>query len=350
MRILLLTSDFPPLPWSGIGVAVASQARALAEAGMEIHVLVAGARRQAQLRTGPVLPGLTVHALGCRRFPVDPRDFDWVHLHSLRLAGLAQEIRRRFALRLAYTVHGFPDLEIGPGAVSRYWSTIQRRLLQQCDRVVFLSRTEQRHGYERAAGNASRACIIPNGVPAPTENRLHASRGPIVFAGRLTLGKGIDLFAEIAKRLGPQHLPGVVLAGGHGDRPGTAAAIALATDAQARTTLAGWLDRTALDRLFGRAALVLVPSRYEPFGLVPLEAMRMGAPVLVSDTGGLADTVERRWRLASRHADDWAHAASALLVSDTATRDLTRPGRRRALQRFSIESIARRLITTVYAS
>src|SRR4051794_3281495 len=91
MRVLILTADYPPNAWSGIARAVEVQARALSLMDVDVHVIAGKARQGFQSSRGrPVL-----HWLDGACFPVDPRGFDRVHLHSLSLAELALELRGR---------------------------------------------------------------------------------------------------------------------------------------------------------------------------------------------------------------------------------------------------------------
>lgn len=338
MRVLILTADYPPNPWSGVGVAVERQARGLAASGIGVQVLVADGT------TEESLPGFDIRPLARDRFPADPRRFDGVHVHSLRLAELALELRRRFGLPLAATVHGLVHLELPPSPRARRWSGLQRRLLQSADRVVFVSESERDAALSWLPGIAPRARVVPNAVPTP-ELRPRGADGPVVFAGRFAASKGLDLLEGMAPLLDHP----MVLAGGHGDPEGEAAARRIAAGPGRR--LAGWLSREEMDALLRRAALVVVPSRYEPFGLVALEAMALGAPVLAADVGGLREVAapgSGARRLASRDPRRWAAEVRELLRSGEAEA-LAAAGPAWA-RRFSPAAVASRLVSDVYES
>ena len=120
----------------------------------------------------------------------------------------------------------------------------------------------------------------------------------------------------------------------------------------AALALPGWLTRPALERLFASAALVVAPSRYEPFGLVPLEAMRLGTPVLAARTGGLIDNVgpESGGYLVSSHEPDaWCDAALAVLDNPEIGAALSRRGPRFVATRFDPRKRATELIELIYA-
>jgi len=350
LRVLILSADFTPQPWSGIGVAVSRQARALADLGVDVDVVVAGLSGRRDAWTSA---RLHVRDLSSGRFPVDPRRFDRVHVHSLRLADLALEMSDRFRIPLVCTVHGWPHLEQPGDRGSARWSRVQQRLLRDCSHVVFLSRAECDLGVSLVPDVAGRASIIGHGVPAPLPAPAARDRrsGPVVFAGRFATSKGIHLFTEIAARLLDRRRVSVVIAGGHGDGAGTAAVARLAARFPSTCLVPGWLERDDLDALFARASLVLVPSAYEPFGLVALEAMRMGAPLLASDRGGLRDIVvdgSGGRRLDSRDDRVWADAVCEWLDDPEIAASFSRRGPTDVACRFSHTVAARRLVQEVY--
>lgn len=339
-RVLALSADLAPAPWSGIGVAVARQAEAMASLGADVHVLVPDDRPR------PRAPrGVTVHALGRSSFPVDPRGFDGVHLHSLRLADLALELKRRFRLPLTTTVHGWPHRELADRARGAAWSRVLRRTAAASDRVVFLSRAERALGLAEAPELAGRSRVIAHGVPAPDAGAGRRSGGPVVFAGRFARGKGVHLLSAIVPSVLARRGVRFVLAGGHGDAEGEAAVARLAARFPGACTAPGWLDRGALDALFAEAALVIAPSVYEPFGLAALEAMRMGAPVLAADVGGLRDVVTpgSGGRRVRGGAPEWSEAIVDLLDDDDARARLSERGPDHA-RRFCPVRSAERLL------
>ena len=106
----------------------------------------------------------------------------------------------------------------------------------------------------------------------------------------------------------------------------------------------GWLPEDELKALIGAADAAVVPSLYEPFGMVALEAMSLGAPVVASRTGGLADIVIDGETGRSVPPGDPVALAGALVatLSDPArSRVLAREARALLAQRYDWGSIAR---------
>lgn len=351
-RALILTADYPPAVWSGIGSAVEWQARAMAGLGVEVCVIVAG-EGGTRRRT----PGLTVLPLSPRRFPVDPARFDLVHLHSLSLAELAFELRRRFGLPVVYTLHGLVSAELAEGPQAAFWTAVQARVLALADRVVVLSRADRSALLTALPELAPRCSVVANGVPPAAPGTFDPraparTEGPVVFAGRFTRSKGVEVLAEAVPKVLERRRVRFELAGGHGDTAGRAAVRRLRSCGPAACRIRGWLGRGELERLFARARMVLVPSLYEPFGLVALEAMRTGAPVLAAAVGGLLEVVGPRASggrlVASAAPDAWAAAVVDLLDRPRLAAALGRRGPSWVSERFSAERAAERLVAEVY--
>lgn len=259
---------------------------------------------------------LTRERLAGERYPLDVRPDDVVHLHSLSLAELALELARRFDLPLVYTAHSLIERELGDRVPA--WAALQRRVLDAADAVIFVSRAER-----EAAPHVKRAHVLHNGVPAPPPPGAYDEDGPLVFAGRFTRNKGLDIILDLAEAI-PRP---VVLAGGHGDPD---------LEARAASRSVGWLPPHELQALFARASIVLMPSRYEPFGMVALEAMRAGAPLLASEMGGLGEIVLPE----SIVRGEWRQAVEQLLGQREKRRELHENGPRHVAAHFDARTLA----------
>jgi glycogen synthase len=181
-----------------------------------------------------------------------------------------------------------------------------------------------------------------------------SSRGRplLVFAGRLVHEKGLQELIKALPLLRDE-LPELRLV-----VAGTGHQLADQQDRAARYGVsdliewAGFLDGAEVAQLLAAADLVVVPSLYEPFGMVALEAQLAGTPVAVSDTGGLAELVEPG-RTGTRFAPESPAAIAAavrqVLADPVGSRQMAARAQRRARQEFGWQAVARRT-AEVYAT
>jgi glycogen(starch) synthase len=110
-------------------------------------------------------------------------------------------------------------------------------------------------------------------------------------------------------------------------------------------SFAGFLSGHSLTALMGASDCYVVPSIYEPFGMVALEAAAAGTPVAVSATGGLAEIIEHGVtgvRFAPQDPASLAESVGAVLADREYARGLARRGRRRVREDFGWPAIAAR--------
>ncbi|MFO7562829.1 MAG: glycosyltransferase family 4 protein [Enhygromyxa sp.] len=351
-RILWLTADCAPFHRSGVGVAVARRYRALLELGADVRMLVS---RRATLGVAP--PWLDSRIRWLERgaaLPFDPRGFEWVHLQSLSLGALTLELCRRFGLRLACTVHSVVAHEPLEGVTPRAraaWVALQLELWRRAERVIFLSPAEARAGRSLEPGVAAKSIVLPHGL-VPRQSPLRSRPdGPMLFVGRYAKSKGLELLERVVPEFVDRHRGGFRFIGGHGDRCGHAVVERLTQRFPSRCRDLGWLGAAQLERHVAEASQVLVPSSYEPFGLVALEAMSLGTPVLAADVGGLSSILagEAGGRLLRTRAPAvWIERALELAGDPTLHAQLSQRGPIHVRQHFDRETHAARLLEQVY--
>jgi glycosyltransferase involved in cell wall biosynthesis len=337
-RILMLTADFAPGNWSGIGVAVAAQARALVEVGNEVEVL--WAKDEPYSRSSREPGGVVLHRQGVERCAVLPAEFDVLHVHSLALTELALEMSVRFDKPLVYTCHGLVEQELPRGPRRSFWGRAQRELVRRADWVLFLNASERDLACRENPGLAARSSTGINGLEFSSLERPSVTRrrDTLLFVGRFAQSKGIaSLEASCHELLASDNLQ-LIIAGGHGDDEGEAAVARMQSRHGARCRVLPWQTREQLRELYLSAALTLLPSRYEPFGLVAVEAMAHGCPVLARSTGGLSEIVEPGFGnalLLGAEPAVWADAIRASLAASAPHAGLPEAVSRAVRERFS---------------
>jgi glycogen synthase len=336
-RVLILSWEYPPIVEGGLARHVRKLSEQLVREGVEVHVLTRG---------GGHLPpeedrhGVIVHRL---REPEYPKDdlrafvrwvdamnadmraagrelgdrlaFDLVHSHDWLVAAAAQKLARRFDTPWLATVHA---TEYGrhQGWVGKYPQShihgVERWMVRRADRVITCSHYMRDHVADVFGIPEHRVTVIPNGIdPLDLEpmvkdlSKLRARFASpddrlVLLVGRLVYEKGfqlaLDALPGLIDRLGNVRF----LVAGSGTHEAELKRQAERLGLTGHGTFLGWIEDATLHALYRIADLCVVPSLYEPFGLVALEAMASGCPCIVADTGGLREVVPGDGRVGLR--------------------------------------------------
>ena len=318
--VLLVT----PL-WSrngGVSTHVQASAAALARHGLAVHVLAAEIDRDG------AAPGVSVHhspellsshiAMDVRLGAAISSPPDLVHLHQVDDPELVAALRERAPVVISahgYTActsgvyyfrpgqectrsHGLacvPNLTLrgcwhsrDPRPLPKAYRRATRGLeaLRQADLAVAYSSAVERH---LAANGITRRRVLPLFSTMQARSASpEATRRRVVFAGRIVAAKGVDTLIRAAR-----DVDGEFVLCGDGWQLPAMRGLAARLGVQARIDFRGWLAAEELAQELADASIVVVPSRWpEPFGLVGIEAMAAGRPVIASATGGIGDWLQ----------------------------------------------------------
>jgi len=361
MRIALITETFT----TGVGRHVADLMGALSARGHEVHLLY-GDRRfdPALVRTVQSLPDVHVHALPMKRAP-HPQDlrslwtvwrylrrhgpFDVLHGHSSKGGAYARLLGALLRVRCLYTPHALVTLAPDLGRPARLvYGTVERLLAPLTDAIVCCSAAERTHAVALGLG-ARRCVVVPHGIEpfdvAPLGVRGQIALPPDVllagFIGRLEPQKAPELLIEAIALLHARGVPVHVAIAGDGRLRATLQQRLAATGAQASVT---WLGAVDGRRLMTELDLLVMPSRYEGFPYVLLEALQCGVPVVATPVGGVAETLADGLCGAVVPHDDAGALADAIeqLVRDPARRAAMAAQARRRASSFSVPVMAER--------
>ncbi len=214
---------------------------------------------------------------------------DIVHVHSTFAGAIVRMLRPLFIhTPIIYCPHGWAmDME-QPAFKKILIAKIEWLLSFFCEKIIAISEYERRTGI--AAGiEQQKIMTIYNGIaaqpPASTPVSWNDERLKILFVGRFDRQKGVDVLLEAVAPL--QNDISLNLIGGSVSGDDT---FDLGHYPFARQL--GWLQPPEITAWLAQCDTVVVPSRWEGFGLIAIEAMRMGKPVVASRVGGLAEILE----------------------------------------------------------
>ncbi|MBM7867507.1 DUF1957 domain-containing protein [Heliobacterium gestii] len=322
--VWMLTWEYPPRVVGGLGRAVADLSKALVAQGVPVTVFTCAVPGCAERET---VDGVTIIRLPVPGAPQEADFLDWVYRFNMALvsgvmaetaAGLpavihahdwlvglaAREIRKQTDIPLAVTIHATEH-----GRQRGLWNDLQRsihraeaELVAAADGLIACSDYMTREVSFLFDAPWNEICTIPNGVdpanvaPVPGEGKpLEAFCQPgeeIIFhVGRLVTEKGAPVLVEAMPSVLRRRPQARLIIAGKGPLLESLKGRAAALGVSERITFAGFVDDNTRNRLLTSAEAAVFPSLYEPFGIVALEAMAAGTPVIVGDAGGLGEII-----------------------------------------------------------
>jgi starch synthase len=383
MRVDLVTREYPPEIYGGAGVHVTELVKAL-RAHLEVQVRAFGRPRdEADVTSYGVPPELasvnaSLSTLGVDLLMAqDVGGADLVHSHTWYANGAGHLAKLLHGVPHVLTAHSLEPLrpwkaeQLGGGYRVSSW--IEKTAYEAADAVIAVSEG-MRRDILRAypAIDEAKTHVVYNGIDleAWTPNRdadaaralgVDPSRPAVVFVGRITRQKGLPYLLRAARALPPEVQ--LVLCAGAPDTPEIMAEVpGLVAGLQAERSGVVWIEqilpRDQLTAVLSASTVFVCPSIYEPLGIVNLEAMACGLPVVGTATGGIPEVVLDgvTGRLVpidqaqdgtgtpldpDRFVADLGAILTEVLADPDRAAEMGRAGHERARTTFSWESIAR---------
>jgi starch synthase len=389
MRVGLFTREYPPHVYGGAGVHVEYLSRELAKkVEVEVHCWGSQQLDEGNLHVRGAHPWseITDHTTG--RFKTALETFslnltqikalsgiDVVHTHTWYVSMAGFLAKKLYGVPFVLTTHSLEPLrawkaeQLGSGYAMSSW--MERTAILDADAVIAVSNGTKEdilRAYPTIA--PERVHVIYNGIDleeyqktsetsALVEYGLNPAEPYILFVGRITRQKGVTHLVDAIRFLPPNTQ--VVLCAGAPDTPEIAAEMRGKVEEVRKThPRVIWIEKMVSKReviqLYSHARIFCCPSVYEPFGIINLEAMACGAPVVASATGGIKEVVvdgETGYLVPfeqdpvtsfptnpEQFARDLASKLSILFNDPDRCRKFGQAGRRRVEQIFSWTAIA----------
>lgn len=225
--------------------------------------------------------------------------------------------------------------------------------LRRAGRIIAISRAVARFLVEVERADAAKIEVIPYGMdadayeqsahPGSFRREIGAQDEPIIgFVGRLTRQKGVDVLLRAFARVEKKHPEARLVLAGDGPDRRALEELAQTLDLR-RAMFLGWRGDVA-DILAG-VSLLAMPSRWEGFGLVALEAMALGKPVIASRVSALPEIIlpeETGLLVPAGGEAELAEALLAILADPRRAERMGRAGKARVRAEFPVEKMATR--------
>ena len=322
-KVALFSKEYPPHVYGGAGVHVEYLARALAR-HVDVEVRCFGEQRRDEGRlvvrgvpqweetgrdTDPRFVGAVDAMARSLVMAKDRLDADLVHCHTwyTDMAGLMAA--KLWGVPYVLTIHSLEPLrpwkveQLGNGYHLSAW--MEKTAIEAADAVIAVSQETRADVLRHFAIAPEKVHVIHNGIDPDeykavpgtdvlTRHGIDPTRPFVLFVGRITRQKGIIHLVDAIPRIDPSIQ--VVLAAGAPDTPeiGREMEAGVARVAAQRPGVI-WIryffNVSEFIQLYTHASVFCCPSVYEPFGIINLEAMACGTPVVASRVGGIPEVV-----------------------------------------------------------
>lgn len=323
-KILMLSTEYPPNIVGGLGRHVFDLTHALADMNYEVTLLTISSEEELpdyenpypslhiyrlkpiQISNRSLVEWIMNHNLAFVQFLLSNRmiDFDLVHAHEWLTAGAGKSIQKIFHVPMIATIHA---TELGRN--SEIVSSMQKHiheeeglLVEAADKVIVCSDYMKGELIKQFKIPFKKLSIIPNGIN-PLKNNMYDKNSnkhqmgsllerPFIFSmGRLVKEKGFDVLLRA--------IPGILarfpkihfVIAGDGPHRNEYEKIAKQLNVQKSVTFLGFINEEFIHILLNHCMMNIIPSFYEPFGIVALESMAAKRLTIASNTGGLKEIV-----------------------------------------------------------
>ena len=320
LNILILSWEYPPNIVGGLSRHVAGLSSHLAEQGHEVHVLTAG---KENLPPVEMMNGVTVHrvrpinenddhflpwiaglnlamAFKAEQL-VDELDFDIIHAHDWLVGAAAISLKELLSLPLLTTIHA---TEHGRNngiftEIQRFIHEKEQQLIIESDQIIVCSEYMKVELNQVFALRDEKIAVIPNGIEPLTVNEQITSVLPelkdkkyIFSIGRIVEEKGFETIIEAAAIAKENKQDFIFVIAGKGPMLKEYQKKVSERGLEGQVSFIGYITDEQRNVLIQGCELAVIPSLYEPFGIVVLETMVLGKPTIVSNTGGMKGIIK----------------------------------------------------------
>ena len=376
MQVLMLSWEFPPFSVGGLAPHVYEISRAMVEEGAQVEVISTASEPPHE----EVVDGIMVH----RVHPYPGRelnfiswvqqlnmammekgvnlfnragDFDVIHGHDWLVAHACQALKHIYHTPLVSTIHATEHGRNGGlfTEEQKYIGDLEWQLSFESWQTICCSSFMKEELVSVYDLPRDKINVIPNGIrpesfqisrPDPAVRRRFAAPDEqiVCFVGRLVQEKGVQILLN-AIPLIREHFPHVkFVIAGRGPHEEELQRQAVWQGLEGHVVFAGYVDDSTRNQLYHWSSVAVFPSYYEPFGIVALEAMATGTPVVVGDAGGFQETIkhgENGLKAIPGDAASLAEQICLLLSSSQMQEKLKKKALQELYQKYSWRSIAR---------
>lgn len=376
MRILMLALEYPPKNVGGLSTHVYFLSHALSKLGHEVHVITCG---EGDIPFEENDDGVYVHRV--RNYEIDTYNFinlvmlqnyaiieegiklfnkigkvDIIHGHDWLVAFAAKTLKSAYTTPMVATIHA---TEYGRNngirtEMQKFISSTEYLLTYESWKVIVCSHYMKQQLSDLFTTPWDKMWIIQNGVDINSFKiefeqkefrRKYAEDDEkiVFFVGRHVYEKGIHLLIEAAQGILCNYNRTKFIIGGRGPMTDELICKVKYMGIENKFEFIGYVDDDTKNKLYKVSNAAVFPSLYEPFGIVALEAMAAGCPVVVSDTGGLSEIVQHKVngiKTITNNSNSIKDAIIEIIRDEDLSNNLRQNGFNTVIEKYSWQRVA----------
>ncbi|MDI3535255.1 MAG: hypothetical protein PWQ82_1620 [Thermosediminibacterales bacterium] len=381
MKILMLSWEYPPRVIGGLARHVYHVSREIARNGHEIHVITCipenFEKELPQHSESVYIHWVHPYDIVTNDFKLwvlhlnmsmiekainlilQTGNFDIIHCHDWMTAYSGKALKHSFRIPLVATIHATEWGRNGGiyNQTQSYINSVEWWLNYEAWKVICCSKYMKNELQNLFSLPEDKIRIIPNGIEVNTLKDLdikfkrsdYASDDEkiIFFIGRLVEEKGVQIALKAMPIVLAENPNVKFVISGDGPRSPALKKLASELGIAHKVIFTGYIDDKVRNSLFNASSAAIFPSLYEPFGIVALEAMAAGVPVIVSDTGGFKEIVDERengLKVPPGNPEMLAKAINTILENQILAQKIKAKGLNMVKKRFSWENIAQKTV------
>lgn len=358
MKILMLSWEYPPRIIGGISRVVYDLANNLGRYGNQVHVLTCWEEGTPDFENEK---NVTVHRVRLSDVSttnfiewvlqlnfamlesavrlLQENKFDIIHAHDWLVAYAAKVLKNSFSIPLISTIHA-TEFGRNNGIYSdmqKAINSVEAMLSDESEKLIVNSKYMKEEIKSIFKVTGDKISVISNGIELNKFNKIEfdkefrnnyaaPSEKIVFFVGRLVSEKGVQVLLNAIPEIIRSYNDVKFVIAGKGPCLNNLIEQSRNLNIQNRVYFTGFVGEEVLLKLYRCSDIAVFPSTYEPFGIVALEGMVAGIPVVVSDTGGLREIVDHSvngMKFYSGNSNSLADCILELLSNETLAKQIS---------------------------
>ncbi|MDO8897029.1 MAG: glycosyltransferase family 4 protein [Bacteroidales bacterium] len=258
-------------------------------------------------------------------------DFDIIHAHDWLTYSAGIAAKETTGKPLVVHMHATEFDRSGENINSDVYA-IERRGMEVADRVITVSNLTKKIVIEKYGIDPKKIFTVHNAVEPVDKSDLNlpekqVKEKVVTFLGRITFQKGPEYFVEAARKILKQDDNIRFVMAGTGDLMNKMISRVAQLRIGHKFHFTGFLKGDDVDKMFAMTDVFVMPSISEPFGIVPLEAMRSNVPVVISKQSGVAEILKHALKVDFWDVDGMADAIYGLCHYDALSETFIKYGK-----------------------